>query len=440
MPILNVQPNEPGQSGVIPQMIRIETNDSLATIEATGYLTEAVRSGLVAISEVTTVFMCYSAVQGHAPTLTAFFQPAYSAGQWSLTQIGGGSLAGAVLLTPAGNQHITADSLFVDNGNLVSGNSSFAGSLILGGGNGNANSMSIVFGASGPGAGSLNIQNEDMGQNTDLFIPDPGVTAGTIPSLNATVFTSGNLPAFSGTSGVLEDSGIAAANVPASPAVLLAPSGDQTITSNNLTLATGNFYVTEGSVAVGNLTAYGPNDFAISNITGTPCFGQFYDGSGAGNFFQVGTIAPLGQNVNLNPVGTFAQSTTFGLQDPGVASTNVVCDQGATTMQAGSKISLDKGTGAEVANAVTINAQSGQVTTSSLTVTPGSTYVITLTNSVIVTTSLIFLAIQNDGSNTMTDFDIQYATPTAGSVVLTITNNSVATNISGTIIFNFVIF
>lgn len=41
MPILNVQANNPGQAGVKPNLVYIETNDPLATVMATGYLTNA---------------------------------------------------------------------------------------------------------------------------------------------------------------------------------------------------------------------------------------------------------------------------------------------------------------------------------------------------------------------------------------------------------------
>jgi hypothetical protein len=96
----------------------------------------------------------------------------------------------------------------------------------------------------------------------------------------------------------------------------------------------------------------------------------------------------------------------------------------------------NNGTGTESANAVTINNLSGVITTSSLSTAGGSSYVITLTNSFIASTSKVIVNIAG-GSNTNT-FNISHKTVSgSGSAVITIYNNTAATALNGTLLLNF---
>jgi len=100
------------------------------------------------------------------------------------------------------------------------------------------------------------------------------------------------------------------------------------------------------------------------------------------------------------------------------------------------KIVFQKGTGTEAANAVTINAQSGVITTSSLTTAGAANYVITLTNSAIASTSVLLVSLMG-GTNSAT-FNISVKIVAgSGSAVITIYNNTAATALNGTLILGF---
>jgi len=128
---------------------------------------------------------------------------------------------------------------------------------------------------------------------------------------------------------------------------------------------------------------------------------------------------------------------TGTLVDSGLLATNLMLLNVVQQMAAGSEIKLDKGTGTEAANAVTISKQSGVITTSALTVAAGSTYVITLTNTLIATSSVMLVS-QMGGSNTTAGVSIR-ATALAGSSVITITNNNATSALNGTLIIGFAV-
>ena len=132
-----------------------------------------------------------------------------------------------------------------------------------------------------------------------------------------------------------------------------------------------------------------------------------------------------------------AASIAGEIEDAGIVAANVLVNTAVNTMGAGSEIQLDKGVGVEAANAVTINKQSGVITSSALTTAGGATYVITLTNAVIAATSVVLVSWMG-GTNTTANFTMN-ATAAAGSSVITIHNNTAATALNGTIIIGFTV-
>jgi hypothetical protein len=92
----------------------------------------------------------------------------------------------------------------------------------------------------------------------------------------------------------------------------------------------------------------------------------------------------------------------------------------------------------ESANAVTSNVLGGTITTSAQTLAAAGTYVITLTNSVITAAS-VFRAALHSKTNTTTGATLSWAAPTAGSVVMTITNNNATTALNGTFVIPFLV-
>ncbi len=113
---------------------------------------------------------------------------------------------------------------------------------------------------------------------------------------------------------------------------------------------------------------------------------------------------------------------------------------GTMTMSSGAKQVLAKSTGTEAANVVTINAQCGVITTSSLTTAASGSYVVTLTNNKIVGSGSIILASIAGGTNTVKDISVEASCTAANTAVLTIYNNVlITTALDGTVIINFMI-
>ena len=99
---------------------------------------------------------------------------------------------------------------------------------------------------------------------------------------------------------------------------------------------------------------------------------------------------------------------------------------------------VDRGTGTSTAGAVTINHQGGVVTTEALTTAAAAAYAFTLTDSRILTTSIVQLQLMG-GTNTTRGIECR-AIPGAGSATLSFYNNNVAgTALNGTLIFGFTV-
>lgn len=183
MPILSSQVSFAGLSGIRPNLAFIKTNDTVAIVTATGYLTNAVHSGLLPGLE--NGDMCLVSTQTseahNAPVATAWYQV-------SITGLPGDLAYSLVIPTET-------DATF--NG------------FILINAPGNAGSFTIQAIAS-TGDFDTILANSNMGQNTTVVIPDPGNANGQLliaPGL--TPFTNGHLVVASGTHGVVVDAGYA---------------------------------------------------------------------------------------------------------------------------------------------------------------------------------------------------------------------------------------
>lgn len=99
-------------------------------------------------------------------------------------------------------------------------------------------------------------------------------------------------------------------------------------------------------------------------------------------------------------------------------------------------ILLDRGTATSTAGAATINHQAGVITTEALTTAAAAAYAFTLTDSRILTTSIVVLQLMG-GTNTTRGLELR-AIPGSGSATISIYNNNVAgTALNGTLIFGF---
>lgn len=97
-------------------------------------------------------------------------------------------------------------------------------------------------------------------------------------------------------------------------------------------------------------------------------------------------------------------------------------------------------TGTESSNAITLNALGGLITTASQSLAVGATYVITLTNSAILTTSTVRASVYSKSNVVPGAYIVSIAAPLAGSVVITLGNaNSAGTALSGTLFVPFLV-
>lgn len=88
------------------------------------------------------------------------------------------------------------------------------------------------------------------------------------------------------------------------------------------------------------------------------------------------------------------------------------------------------------AGAVTLNAESGIITTEALTTVAGADYTLTFTNALITANSEVEATIYN-GTNTIGPIGLRSITPGAGSVSIVIRNNHASSALNGTLKINF---
>lgn len=176
-------------------------------------------------------------------------------------------------------------------------------------------------------------------------------------------------------------------------------------------------------------------NYTAGNISGS--YGEFLPSISS----NIITLAPSGDGGVTLPVvsGDLPEfsGTTGLLADSGVLVTNVVKKNSTNQLASGADLLLDKGTATESSHAVTINHQSGVITTTSLTTAQFATETITMTNSFVATTSVVLACIMG-GTNTTGGVSIS-ATAANGSSVIVLTNNN-SSALNGTVIIGFVVF
>jgi hypothetical protein len=191
MPILSSQVSFPGLAGIRPNLAFLKTNDTIATVTTTGYLTNPIHEGLLpGLSNGDLVaVITQNSMAANATIATAWYQVAVTGLP--------GDLAYS-LITPTEENSIFIGHITIDaTANPADG------------------SLTIQAIPSTGGFDTL-LANANMGQDTTIVIPDPGnanaqllIAPGTHP------FVSGDFPVASGTQGVMIDSGITAASVAA---------------------------------------------------------------------------------------------------------------------------------------------------------------------------------------------------------------------------------
>lgn len=93
-------------------------------------------------------------------------------------------------------------------------------------------------------------------------------------------------------------------------------------------------------------------------------------------------------------------------------------------------------TAVATAGAATLNTESGTIETESLTTAPGGTYVLTLTNAMIIASSRVFASVSIGTGETVRDYQVKEVLPSTGVVFISIKNTG-ASNFTGTIKISF---
>lgn len=237
---------------------------------------------------------------------------------------------------------------------------------------------------------------------------------------------SGNIAVFNGTLGQIKDSGASPTNPAKTKVVMLnaAPTINHVsiFTSADGTIGDGGVLGTAAAKAASDNTKS-----TLASINAAPTINH------AAIFTDiVGTIGDGGV------LGTAASKAASDNTKAALASINAATTANRIAVfsdTSGTIGNLTKANGTESANVVTASGQAGVITTSSLTTAGGANYVITWTNTFIVSTSIILLTIMG-GTNTTENITL-IATAGSGTSTLTIFNNTAATALNGTIFIGY---
>ena len=186
MPILNIQTNQVGQSGIFPAIIFILTNDTLTEVTAPGYLNGVVQKFGVQLSEADIALVTTKTSPNARSTQVGWCSVIETNGNWGLTI----PTSSAVILPTIPN-HIatytnTQGQLSEDpatafsNGNIQAGSSGTAGAFISFPTLNNNGSFKIAADNAG-GPFDTTISTGTVNQSTVYTLGDIGTATGGIP-------------------------------------------------------------------------------------------------------------------------------------------------------------------------------------------------------------------------------------------------------------------
>ncbi len=434
MAVLNIQTAPPtGQAAVtastmstqstLPSIIYILTNDTFATITATGYLTGFKMEGFTFSNN--QMALVYTTDDGPVWCKVVI---TYSGANIlntvvSLAQI---SSPGDVVLPTIANHIIVSTDTVGTLANLTGtaiNNGTIQSGLLAGGVVGAfvayptttlSGFLELLPVVNSSGNFNTIISNAAaIAQTQTLSIPDSGASAANFIVSKTTGTQHITVGALQVDAGVIS-SGLATG--PTAGGFIAYPA----------TTTTGSLRLTPVS-NVGNFAA------SISNVVG---LGQasVYTLPDPGN-----AIARLVVGATATPFvsGEFlVASGTGGLVvSSGFTAANVMRLDAVNTLTGIGQIILVKANGVESGNAVTASGNAGVITTSALTTAAGSTYSITWTNTKITATSVIGLTIQG-GTNTVQSIQFTCA-PGSGTATLVINNIGPTNALNGTIFIGY---
>jgi hypothetical protein len=219
MPILSLQINEPGQAGVKPAIVRIQTNDTLAEVLVTGYLDHQfaenipIQNGMMALVET-------KPSQNSPITQSSWLDVTFASGRWSLTPT---AVAPGSITLPTIANHIAVftdvagslaedTSVAINGGNIQAGLSGTAGYLASFPSAALKGSFRVTAVAN-TGDTLVTLSNVAHGQASVYSIPDAGNAVGRIlAGASATPFVTNHILTASGTGGVVSNDAATAIN------------------------------------------------------------------------------------------------------------------------------------------------------------------------------------------------------------------------------------
>jgi len=220
MTIISFTVNEPGQAGVFPSMMRIQTNNTLAQVLVTGFLDEMfaenvpLQNGMMAL-------VSTKPSQNSSVVNTSWLEVKFASGHWTLTPT---AVAPGSITLPTITNHMAvftdtvgtlADdtSVAINGGNIQAGLSGTAGYLASFPATSAKGSLRLTAVAN-TGDTLVTLSNVAHGQATVYSIPDAGNALGRVlVGATATPFTTGHILASSGTGGLVVDSAIPTTSV-----------------------------------------------------------------------------------------------------------------------------------------------------------------------------------------------------------------------------------
>lgn len=281
MPILNVQVNQPGQSGILPGLIFIYTNDTVAEVTTAGYLNKLVAQNL-GFNEADMCLVTTKTSPNAASTQVGWYEVSKSGDNWSLVPPGN---PGTVILPTIANHIATYTNTTgtlsedaataINAGNIQAGLSGTAGYLASFPATAAKGSLRLTATASA-GDTVTNITNAAMGQPVTLTIPDPGSTT---------------------------------ANM-----IISKSSGTQQISTGSL------------QVSAGNITA-GASGAAGSFLS--------YSSTAARGYLGISAVANTGDTPTIISNAEMGQATTVVIPDPANPTGKLLISAGATPFVSG---------------------------------------------------------------------------------------------------------
>lgn len=323
MPIISIDVNAPGMSGVIPKAIFIDTNDTAAEVVVAGYLDHIVSQG-IPIANWEIALVTTRPTPNSSDITTAWYGITFSNGHWNLVSQGGG----ASVILPTIAKHIatyndTVGTLTEDPDVAITGHNLQALGNITAGDNG-AQGALISYG-SVANSGYLKIQGESAGGNFTSTIESNEISQNTLYTLPITVnshvtvmaqdgnITPGHLLILGTEDGTVVDGGIV-------------PTGSGTVNSGT---ANQVAYYASSTNAVSGLSTTARAAFT-SNSTGIPSWvaltdGQIVVGSTAGSPAAATLTAGTGITItsasnSITVASTGFQSVTVSLTSANIKS------------------------------------------------------------------------------------------------------------------------